>query len=294
MSATIRSAATALRVHAQPNDFGARISGVDLAAAAAAPERGSLFAELRALWLRYQVLAFPEQRLSNEALTAVTRCFGAVGSEPYLEGMAQAPEIVRIHRAATEQATPFGTSWHSDWSFQAQPPAATILYSRIVPPRGGDTCFADGIRAFDALDSARQAQLRTLTALHSARRSYSPSGYFATDRTPRSMRIRSDRSAYAVQEHPLIRTHPESGREALWVNPVYTIGIKELPGATGQAMLERLCAHSTQPEYVYRHQWEPDMLVIWDNRSVQHCATGGYDGYERLMHRTTVAGDTPH
>ena len=93
--------------------------------------------------------------------------------------------------------------------------------------------------------------------------------------------------------HPLVRTHPETGRRVLWVNAVYTIGIQGMPDGPAQALLERLCRHATDDRFVYRHRWAPDMLTMWDNRSVQHCARGGYDGHRRVMHRTTVAGDRP-
>lgn len=282
-----------LSVEPQPNNFGASVRGVDLAAATEGPEAASRFAKLRELWLRYQVLAFPEQPLSHAQLARVTQAFGGFGQEPYLVPLADNPRIVEIRRGATEQASPFGTSWHSDWSFQAEPPAATLLHSKIVPPRGGDTCFADGVRAFADLSAEEQRYLRTLTGIHSARRSYSPSGYFATDPQARSMKIRSDVSAYATEHHPVVRTHPESQREVLWINSVYTIGIRELPGEAGAALLEKLCAHATRADYIYRHRWEPQTLLIWDNRSVQHCATGGYDGHERVMHRTTTAGTRP-
>ena len=282
-----------LRVEPQPNNFGAIIRGIDLASAVEASDAAEQFAQLREIWLQYQVLAFPEQPLCHDALTRVTQAFGGFGHEPYLAPLDDNPRIVEIRRSASEQASPFGTSWHSDWSFQPEPPAATLLHSKIVPPCGGDTCFADGVRAFADLPAEEQDYLRTLTGIHSARRSYSPTGYFATDPKARSMRIRSDSSAYATQEHPIVRTHPESGREVLWLNSVYTIGIRELAGDAGTALIDRLCAHATQASYVYRHRWEPQTLVIWDNRSVQHCATGGYDGYERVMHRTTTAGTRP-
>lgn len=283
-----------LLVEPQSDGFGATIRGVDLAALTLSKDAAAEFQTLRALWLQYQVLAFPQQQLSHEALGRVTQAFGEFGSEPYLEPMQQHPRIVEIRRSATERASPFGTSWHSDWSFKAEPPAATLLYSRVVPPQGGDTWFADGVRAFAALPAAEQTQLRKLTGIHSARRSYSPTGYFATDSAERSMKIRSDDSAYATQNHPIVRTHPETQRPALWVNGVYTIGIRELPGQAGEALLQRLCTHATQSEFLYRHRWEPDMLVLWDNRSVQHCASGGYDGHERIMLRTTTAGCQPY
>jgi taurine dioxygenase len=107
------------------------------------------------------------------------------------------------------------------------------------------------------------------------------------------MKILPSDSALEITEHPLIRTHPETGRDVLWVNSVYTIGIKDMAEAESASLLNRLFAHSVEDRFVYRHKWSANMLTMWDNRSVQHCAQGGYDGHRRVMHRTTVAGDRP-
>jgi taurine dioxygenase len=108
------------------------------------------------------------------------------------------------------------------------------------------------------------------------------------------MKILPSDSAYEVREHPVIRTHPETGRKVLWVNAVYTIGIKGMKEEQSAPLLKRLCRHATEDRFVYRHRWAANMLTVWDNRCVQHCAQGGYDGHLRVMHRTTVAGDRPY
>jgi taurine dioxygenase len=107
------------------------------------------------------------------------------------------------------------------------------------------------------------------------------------------MKILPSDAAYEIQEHPLIRTPPETGRQALWVNPVYTIGIRDMAETESEPLLKRLCALAVEVRFLYKHRWAADMLTVWDNRSVQHCAQGGYDGHRRVMHRTTVAGDRP-
>lgn len=157
----------------------------------------------------------------------------------------------------------------------------------------GDTLYADGCASFEALSSTKQNELQTFTALHSARRPYSPEGFYGSRGNERAMRILPSESAYAVQEHPLIRTHPETGRKVLWVNPVYTVGIKGMSEQEAAPLLKELCEFSTQDRFIYRHRWSTDMLIMWDNRSVQHAAQGGYDGHRRVMHRTTVRGDAP-
>ncbi len=276
----------AIRAHA--NDFGAGLTGVDLTNL----DEGEL-AEIRAAWLKHQVLYFPDQPMSHNELAAFTQQIGPFGYDPYVAPIAENEHIIEIRREPDEAVAPFGTAWHSDWSFLEAPPAATLLHAKIVPPVGGDTLYADGYRAFEALSAAERSELKDLTALHSARRPYSHQGFYAGGGDQRSMKILPSDSALAVQEHPLVRTHPETGRDALWVNAVYTIGIKDMSEADSEKLLKRLFEHAVRDEFIYRHHWTANMLTIWDNRSAQHCAQGGYDGHRRVMHRTTVAGDRP-
>jgi taurine dioxygenase len=278
-----------LTIRPNPTGFGAAVSGVDLAR----PLDAGTVTEIRRAWLRHQVVFFPDQPMSHEDLERFTRYLGDWGNDPYVAPIDGHPHILEIRRNPDEAVAPFGGAWHSDWSFQESPPSATILHAKIVPPVGGDTLYADGYAAFDALSDADKADLEGLTALHSARRPYSHEGYKAGRGDERSMKILPSDSAYAVQEHPLVRTHPETGRKALWVNPVYTIGIKGFEEAVADRLIKRLCQHAVEARFVYRHRWAADMLTVWDNRSVQHCALGGYDGHLRVMHRTTVAGSRP-
>lgn len=278
----------------QADEFGARVEGIDLTAAVQAGAAADLFAPLRAAWLKHQVLYFPDQPLSHDALSGFTLAMGDWGAEPYLEGLSDAPHIVEIKREPHEQASPFGSAWHSDWSFRREPPSATILHSKIIPPVGGDTWYADGFRAFEALPQSLQTSLKEVQAIHSARRSYSQAGYLAGGGPLRSMQIRPSDAAYATQTHPVLRTHPESGRTALWVNRVYTIALQGPEETEAEQLLSYLLEHCVQEQFVYQHRWQPQMLTMWDNRSVSHCAQGGYDGHRRLLHRTTVAGDQPY
>lgn len=278
-----------IRVSPHANGLGAAITGVDLSRPLADRE----VAGIRRAWLDHQVAYFPDQPMTHADLERFTCYFGDWGNDPYVAPIDGHPHILEIRREPDEPVEPFGSAWHSDWSFQASPPSATILHGKVIPPVGGDTWYADGYAAFDALDPAEQETLAGLTALHSARRPYSPEGYRAGRGPERSMKILPSDRAYEVQAHPLVRTHPETGRRALWVNAVYTVGIQGLTEAEAATLLKRLCRHATEPRFVYKHRWAADMLTMWDNRSVQHCAQGGYDGHRRVMHRTTVAGDRP-
>jgi len=279
LSVTIRAAA---------NDFGATVTGIDLVRL-----DDETLEDIRRAWLDHQVLGFPDQPMSHDELAAFTLRIGPFGHDPYVAPIREHEHILEIRREPDEPVAPFGAAWHSDWSFQPTPPSATILHAKIVPPVGGDTLYADGYRAFEALSAAEQSELKDMVALHSARRPYSHQGFFAGGGDKRSMKILPSDTALEVYEHPVVRTHPETGRDALWVNSVYTIGIKDMAAAESEALIKRLCAHAVQEQFVYRHRWQTNMLTIWDNRSVQHCAQGGYDGHRRVMHRTTVAGDAP-
>ena len=268
--------------------FGARITDVNLRSLTGADVDG-----IRRAWLDHQVVYFPDQPLAHDELTAFSLAIGPFGDDPYVAPIEANEHVIEIRREPEERVSPFGAAWHSDWSFQSTPPAATLLHAKVVPPVGGDTLFADGYAAFEALTPAAQSELMEMTALHSARRPYSHAGYQAGRGPERSMRILPSDDAYAVQEHPLIRTHPETGRHALWINAVYVIGIKGMIESESAPLLEHLNAFSTDERFLYRHRWSENMLTLWDNRSVQHAAEGGYDGHRRVMHRTTVLGDRP-
>ena len=284
-----RTTGAAIRVAPLANDFGAWVTGLDLAAPLA-PED---VAAIHAAWTRHAVLVFPDQRLSPSALEAFTLALGPFGEDPFIAPMPGHPNVLELRREPDETATNFGAAWHSDWSFQPCPPAGTILHSKVVPPVGGDTLYADAARAFEALSPTMQRLLDGLEAVHSAAFAYGPRGVLAKDADRRAMKILVSEEAEKTQTHPLVRTHPVTGRKALFVNPVYTVRIEGLSSAENFTILKFLYDHMTRDELVLRHRWQEDMVVLWDNRSTIHFADGGYDGHLRVMHRTTLAGDRP-
>jgi taurine dioxygenase len=279
----------AIKVAAQPSGFGAEITGVDLSG----PLPGPALDEVKAAWAAHGVVAFPDQPLSLTQLEAFTLQMGPFGEDPFVKPMAGHPNVLELRREPDEKATNFGAGWHSDWSFQPTPPAATLLRSEVIPPVGGDTLFCDASRAYAALSTAFQALLAPLRAIHSAARPYGTQGSFAKETARRTMQIISSKEAEKTHLHPLVRTHPVTGRKALFVSPVYTVGIEGMAQAEADAILAFLFKHLTQDEFIYRHRWRAGMLLMWDNRCTMHFAEGGYDGHLRLMHRTTVAGDAP-
>ncbi len=289
MSDLAQKAYSTLSVTPEASGFGAVVEGIDLSR----PLAEAVRRDLLAAWAEHAVLSFPNQTLSLDQLEAATLQFGPFGVDPFIKPMAGHPNVLELRREPDETATNFGAGWHSDWSFQPEPPAATLLHAQVVPPVGGDTLFADCAGAYDALSPAMKALLAPLRAVHSASRAYGTQGVFARETEKRTMQIVVSPEADKTHAHPLVRTHPVSGRKALFVSPVYTVGIEGVTPEEGQAILGFLFRHMTQEAFVFRHRWAKDTLLIWDNRRTVHFAEGGYDGHLRVMHRTTVAGEVP-
>ena len=262
------------------------VTGIDLAE----PLDDGTVAEIRAAWLEHHVLAFPDQHLDDDDLERFTLAFGPFGDDPYIAPIAGRDHVIAISRRADETAPLFAENWHTDWSFQARPPAGTCLYGITIPPHGGDTLYADQHAALDAMPPELRSRLEGRMAVHSARGGYAPSGMYGdADRaTDRSMDIRPSETAMATQLHPIVRAHPETGRLGLYGCIGYVIGIDGMAGDEARQLMTEWYAWQTQERFWYRHRWAPEMLVMWDNRSVLHRATGGYEGYDRVLHRTTI------
>ncbi len=276
-----------ITVTPQPSGFGATVTGLDLSH----PLPPETLAAVKSAWAAHAVLSFPGQPLSLDAQEAFTLQFGEFGADPFIKPLPGRPHILELRREADETAPNFGAAWHSDWSFQPQPPAATILHGQTIPPVGGDTLFADCAAAYDALSPAFQHLCDGLNAVHSARLPYGRDGIYATETTKRTMQIITGEAAEATQVHPLVRVHPVTGRRALYCSPVYTIGIEGMTRDEGYAILGHLFQRIVEPQFIFRHRWAADTLLMWDNRCTLHLAEGGYDGHQRVMHRTTVAGE---
>lgn len=265
---------------------GATVRGVDLTR----PLDDDIVDAIRAAWLEHHVLSFPDQPMDDDDMERFTLYFGPFGDDPYIAPIPGREHVIAVRRAANETAPLFAENFHSDWSFQERPPAGTCLRSVVVPPVGGDTLFANQHAALEAMPPARRSRFEGLVAIHSARGGYAPSGFYGDrdSEADRSMDIRPSDTAMATQTHPLVRAHPETGRLGFFSCLGYIIGIEGVPDDEARELLAELMAWQGRDEFVYRHRWEADMLVMWDNRSVLHQATGGYDGYERVMHRTTI------
>lgn len=264
---------------------GAAVTGIDLSR----PLGDEQVAEIRAAWLEHHVLSFPGQHLSDDDLERFTLYFGDFGQDPFFAPIEGREHIAAIRRDADETSPLFAENWHSDWSFQEHPPAGTCLLGITIPPVGGDTLFANQHAALDAMPPDMRAKYEGLTAIHSAMLAYAPDGAYGEKDAGRSMAIRPDETARETQLHPLVREHPETGRPGLFSCMGYIIGFEGMAQEDALPLLQELYVWQSRDEFVYRHKWEPDMLIMWDNRSVLHCATGGYEGHDRLLHRTTIA-----
>lgn len=266
---------------------GARIEGIDLTQNLGEAQ----IAELRQLWLEHKVIAFPNQPLTPEDLERVAQYFGEIGEDPFFGHIEGYPNICAIQRDADEQTPIFAEIFHTDWSFMPIPPAGTALFGITIPPHGGDTLFADQVKAYDDMPDALRARVEGLTAIHSAALGYAPDGaYGDRDReNGRSMAIKPSEKARETCPHPLVREHRETGAKALFSSAAYIQSFEGMSLEESQAFAMELYVHQTQAKFQYRHKWETNMLVIWDNRSLLHSATGGFDGYDRLLHRVTIA-----
>jgi taurine dioxygenase len=258
--------------------IGAEVDGVDLSG----PLTPEEFAEIRAALLENLVIFFREQNLTPEQHKAFGLRFGKLHIHPAPLGVLQGhPEIVVV-KADENSKRIAGESWHSDVSCDAEPPMGSILYVTEVPPLGGDTLFASVYAAYEGLSDSMRRFLSGLTAIHDGSRNYD------------GRQAAPERGAeFPRAEHPVIRTHPETGRPALFVNRMFTTRITQLGDRESDAVLEMLYRHIESPEFQCRFHWQPRSVAFWDNRCAQHLALWDYYPHRRYGHRVTVAGDRP-
>ncbi|MFT4518035.1 MAG: taurine dioxygenase [Halioglobus sp.] len=270
---------------------GASVTGLDLTSQLSPEQVG----DVRAAWLEHHVLAFPDQALNDDDLERFSLYFGAFGDDPFIASIEGRQHIIAVQRGANETAPLFAENWHTDWSFQEIPPAATCLFGITIPPQGGDTWFNNQHKVLDEMPADLRERLEGKIAIHSAKAAYAPDGMYGEEdvSTDRTMDIRPSQEANETQLHPIIRPHRETGQLGIYGTVGYIVGIEGMSDDDAFGLLVDLHNWQTQPQFHYHHQWQENMLVMWDNRSVLHKATGGYEGYDRLLHRTTVADTGP-
>jgi taurine dioxygenase len=257
---------------------GAEIRGVDLAQ----PLDEPTFKEIHAALIDNGVIFFRDQHLTPDQQKAFGRLFGELHMHPAAPSLLQGhPEILVIH-ADEKSKHVAGENWHSDVSCDLEPPMGSILYMHELPPVGGDTLFASMYAAHEALSEPMKRFLEPLTAMHEGEHVYR--GRYGVNDTGK---------IFPKAEHPVIRTHPVSGRKALFVNGGFTTRIKQLARPESDALLHFLFRHVETPEFHCRFRWQIDSVAFWDNRCVQHHAMWDYYPQRRHGHRVTIKGDRP-
>ena len=289
--------ATYRRIKVKPiaGALGAEISGVDLGALEA-----ETFAEIHAAWLEHLVVFFRNQSIAPPQQIAFAKRFGEIHHHPFVQGMEAYPDILEIVKEEGDSKA-FGEVWHTDQMFNPKPAKATILYAKETPDAGGDTLFANMYLAYETLSEPMKALIKELRTFNIGdRKKLGRSHEVTATRDGRytgnakmAAKARDPGDLITEANHPLVRTHPETGRKALYLsNHTQTLdGFK--PGEA-RPILDYLAQHAVEPEFTCRFRWEVGSLAIWDNRCTQHRALNDYPGKRRRMHRITIAGDTPY
>jgi len=265
--------------------LGAQISGVDLSRDLTAEQRNAIEQAL----LTYQVLFFRDQPVTPQQQARFAANFGDLHVHPIYPNVAGQPEVMVIDTALTDVRD--NAIWHTDVTFLPTPALGAVLSAKQLPAYGGDTLWASGIAAFEALSKPLQSLLDGLTATHDFTRSFPLERFGSTAED--LARWEETRRKNPPLSHPVIRTHPVSGRKALFVNDGFTTRINELEPAESEAILKLLFAHATRPEFTIRWRWQENDVAMWDNRVTQHYAVDDYRPQRRVMHRATILGDAP-
>jgi len=264
--------------------IGAEVHGVDLSKEL----DEETVADIRRAWLDHCVIFFRDQDLPPGRFLVFARRFGKVIEYPFIKGLEEFPEIIPVIKLEHEK-TNFGGIWHSDTSYLEAPPMGTMLIAREVPPAGGDTMFANAYLAYETLSEGMKRMLDGLIGINTSAKA--DASRTREDRVKQS--VREDAKKEYVGEHPVVRTHPETGRKALYVNVGHTLRFKDWTVEESEPILQFLFQHQTRPEFTCRFGWRPGSLAFWDNRCALHNPVNDYHGYRRVMHRITLAGDKP-
>ncbi|ERE06437.1 taurine dioxygenase [Pseudogulbenkiania ferrooxidans] len=266
--------------------LGAVVEGIDLAR----PLDDERHRALNEALLRHQVLFFRSQDITPLQQRNFAVRFGDLHTHPIYPQHPDAREIVVLDTDVVDLQD--NAIWHTDVTFIETPPLGAVLAARQLPELGGDTLWASGIAAYEALSASLKARLEGLSAVHDFAKSFPLTRYGLTDDDRR--RWDETRRKHPPISHPLVRIHPESGRRALFVSEGFTVAVNDLPEAEGQALLQFLFAHQSRPEFSIRWRWQPGDVAFWDNRCTIHYAVDDYRPARRVMHRATILGDRPY
>jgi taurine dioxygenase len=264
--------------------LGAEIGGIDI-------ETGlddATIAEIRQALLEHLVIFFRDQKLDDRSHKEFSRRFGRLFIHPNFDMGQAEPEIVRVVRQPGDERI-IGEDWHSDTTMMAEPPMGAILYAHEVPPYGGDTLFANQYLAYETLSDGMKAMLANLKCVHSDIKVAGPHNNL---NARRSSKIREDANWQPTESvHPVVRTHPETGRKCLFVNRSYSIRFDGMTERESTPLLEFLMEHGHRPEFTCRFRWQAGSIAFWDNRCTKHLAVHDAGPFHRRMQRTQIAGD---
>jgi taurine dioxygenase len=273
--------------------IGAEIQGLNVSTMSDAQ-----FSQVKAALYHYKMIYFRDQNLTIEDQERLTLRFGAFGTDAYTKGMLGHPNVQHVLKeASTKVDRVFGEGWHTDSPFLPQPPAISLLYARHVPPYGGDTWWANCELAYEFLSDGMKAMLQGLRVHMTAREAIR----LTIKKDEQGKEIVGDMKMVMNNEaeiikgnfHPLVRTHPETGKKALYVDPLYAQGIMGMKDEEAKPLLNYLASHIARDDFTCRLRWSAGTLVLWDNRICQHKAFNDYDGHKREMIRTMVNGEVP-
>jgi len=272
--------------------LGAEVSGPDLSK----PLDDDVFAEIRRAWLENNVIFFRDQDMTSDQYLAFAKRWGGIHLHPYMQGLPDHPEIFEIEKKEGDVRN-FGNRWHTDQMFTAQPAMATMLYAKELPPVGGDTQFANLYLAYDALSDGMKEMLGRMKSVNNGDNKRRYGGLSRAERykaqgSSMQTKVKDPGDIQTISEHPLIRTHPETGRKALYIGS-HTEKFAGMTHEESEPLLNFLMEHSHRPEFTCRFSWEVGSVAFWDNRCSQHYAINDYSGGRR-MHRITIQGDTPY
>ena len=275
--------------------LGAEIIGVDVKRV-----DGETFAEVHSAWLEHLVVFFRRQKITPEQQIALAKRFGDIHYHPFMKGMEQHPEILEILKEEGDTKA-FGEVWHTDQMFNPKPAMATMLYAKETPDAGGDTMFTNLYLAYESLSPPMKDMLasvktwnvgdRAILAQNGPMASAPRAGRYVGNKNM-AAKVRDPGEVKTESTHPLVRTHPETGRKSLYVSS-HTVRFDGMTLEESQPLLNFLKDHFVRPEFTCRFRWEPGSLAIWDNRCTQHNALNDYYGQRRIMHRITIKGDEP-
>ena len=270
-------------VHPVSGALGAEIKGVDISI----PLEAEVVSEIRDALLKHLVIFFQNQVITPQQQLNFAEQFGIPMEYPQLKGLPDCPLVTEVIKLEHETLN-FGGVWHSDTTYLQQPPMASLLYAIEIPPYGGDTLFSNQYMAYETLSDGLKKTISELVAVN-------------TSSKPEVSMTREDRMREAGMElnilsasHPAVRTHPETGNKALFVNKAHTTHFKDWTESESKSLLEFLFQHQVRTEFTCRFRWEKNSLAFWDNRCVQHHPVNDYQGFRRIMHRVTIAGDKPY